>query len=342
MRHRLFAAVLLIAGLVAAPSVMAQAKLDVPADAGWKHEATGMIFRAKLGGYARVAIQDNSKSELDVSLQYQNDEDAQASLYIFRPAGGSPSIWFDRSETMILAREIFAGPTPQGDPLAFAPPKAQVASGLRRVYVPGKGEYKSTGLVVMPLGEWLVAIRLTAKHLDASALDAKLSEIIADLGWPDGVAEGVPAVPVSACGNALPFRTNAKLRKPEMMDALVGAAMVGADKKARENPGAGKPITWCREGVGTTEFGVYRNAESTDAYTMAFNDAGIVITVHSETGLDGKKPSYGVHLGLLDGTAIYPKFDGLPTPSAALESVNKGTPVSSISRDGKNVTINMH
>ena len=68
-------------------------------------------------------------------------------------------------------------------------------------------------------------------------------------------------------------------------------------------------------------------------------DAGRVINVSPGLALDSKDPGYSLSLGLLDRTLVYPSFDKLPLPDVAIDAVMKNRPISSATRDGKNITI---
>ena len=226
---RLFAvlAAVLLVALGAAPA-LAQRELAVPAAAGWKHAETGVIVRSRVGGMQRTKITDSGNAERDIMVElHDGDGGTWATIYIFRPALQSVPIWFDRSDTQVQINELFGKPRPVDAPRAFAPPRASIASGLRRAYVPGSPRFKSTALAVMPLGEWLVAVRITSESIDPATLDARLSGIIDGIEWPQGVADAPAAVPVAACAAPLAYAKRARMKKPDMSDALMGAAMAG-------------------------------------------------------------------------------------------------------------------
>ena len=66
----------------------------------------------------------------------------------------SVPVWFDRAQTAILQRDLYGGATPAA-PAADAVrarPGAAAASGLRQMYVPGHGKYRSTALAVIAGG----------------------------------------------------------------------------------------------------------------------------------------------------------------------------------------------
>lgn len=333
---------LVVAGLMAAAVVLpAQAQkrqIEAPADASWKHAQTGITLPSSVLGIARDSIGDNSSSEIDVFASYGERQATIVTLYVFRPALASVPMWFDRSETQILMRDVYGNATPATPTAAFAPPGSKATSALRRIYLPGKGEYKSTGLAIMPVGEWLVAVRISSQEFDATTLDAKLDELIRTLGWPSGVTDAGAAVPIAACATPLTYPKRAKLKPPSVMDALLGATLATI-KPTDEDKAKAVPVTWCREGAAKQEYGVYRAVGNDTGYTIAMGDGGRVINVFPGLALDSNNPGYQLSLGLLDQTLVYPSFDKLPTPDVAIDAVMKNHPVSSAARGGKNITI---
>lgn len=349
MRHKYLLALTLCAGTVAPATAQKATSIDVPANASWKHAATGVILRPKIAGFPRGTIADSSSSELDVMIQYAEGGPTAVTLYIFRPSLMSVPVWFDRSEAQILLRsEVYGSVTPAGPARAFAVPHAAATSALQRVYVPGLGDYKSTGLVMVPLGEWLVAVRASSKELDPAALEARLGEIVAGIVWPDKVAESLAAVPVAACADTLPYDRKAKAKKPDMTQALLGAVMFAAaedkskDKKDGEvEADPPKPSVWCREGESAREYGVYRTGDGYKGYVLAVGDAGITVSVGPAFPLEKEDPGFTLSVGMLDRNLVYPNFDRLPAPKVAFDAINRLSPVSSTTRGSKNITIGM-
>lgn len=339
MRLPLIAAATLLSLAASAPAA-AQSAIAVPANAGWQHAPTQLILRSKLAGLPRGEIKDAGAALLDVSVQYGSTATTAVTFYIFRPAMMSVPVWFDRSETQIFKRDTFAGAVPLAAALAFAPPHTTAASSLRRIYTPAQAPFKSTGLAVLPLGDWLVAIRISSVELDPAQLDTKLSEVIAGLGWPQGAAESPAAVAVANCAAPLAYAKRAKLKKPDMTDALMGATLMGMadDKKADDGP----PAIFCREGEPTVQYGTYRAVGHNDGYVMAIGDAGRTVSVGRGFALGGGDPGYMLSFSDLDQTLVYPSFDKLPEPAVALDAVMKNRPMSSSSRGGKKeITIGM-
>lgn len=348
MKHTVGSVAGLLLTLSAAiPAASAQTRtLDVPATAGWQHAKTKLILRSKIAALPRTALTDAGTAELDVQAQFQTPEgDTVLTVYLFRPALASVPVWFDRSETQIFNRDVYGTVQPNGAAIAFAPPRATTASGLRRVYSADKPPFKTTGLAMMPLGEWLVGIRLSAKQLDAAQLDAKMREVIAAIGWPEGVVESPAAETVAPCPTQLKYAKRARVMAPNMTDALLGSALLStAASKAEEakddKARAPAPSRYCRDLPPTPQYGVYREPDETDGYLLAVGDAGRVIRVSPAIPLLDSGKGYMVSLDDLDSTAIYPKFDRLAHPDQALQLVMRSAPLSSSSRDGKTITIN--
>ena len=214
--------VLMMVLALASAAPLAARELAVPARSGWQHRDTGLILMSRLAGLQRTGLSDTTQSEHDVAAQFTApDESVIASVFLFKPAIADVALWFDRGATTLQANEVFRGAAPvSAAPIGFAAGGAPVASSLRQVYTKATGPYRSTALAVMPLGEWIVAVRMSAKSLSADELDAGLMQLIGAIRWPAGTpaaaappAPALAAVPVMACAAPLSFR-KAKALKP--------------------------------------------------------------------------------------------------------------------------------
>ena len=170
---------MLVLALIVATPVAAR-DLGVPADKGWKHAETGLILMPQLAGLARTALTDATETEHDVAAQYDAaDKSVSATIYLFHPAIPDVGLWFDRSQTALETRDIFRHAAPaSADPIAFAAANSGTATSLRQVYAAPGGAYRSTALAVVPVGEWIVSLRMSAKTLTADQLDARLQQAI--------------------------------------------------------------------------------------------------------------------------------------------------------------------
>ena len=319
--------------------------LSVPADKGWKHAETGLILMPQLAGLARTALTDATETEHDVTAQYDAaDESVSATIYLFHPAISDVALWFDRSQTALETRDIFRHAAPaSADPIAFAAANSGTATSLRQVYATPGGAYRSTALAVVPVGEWIVSIRMSAKTLTADQLDARLQQVIKAVRWPPSTTIAtIAAAPVTTCATPLTF-TKAKQAKPNGADLLMSlmASTMAAKAKTEEKsapPAVPRP-SWCRDGSASTEYGVYRSSTSTGGYVMALYDAGRVVSVYpSLMGQVDKSGTYAVSLEDVEGTtSVFPSFTALPSPKQVWDLVGSGK--RSGTMKGKQMTI---
>lgn len=329
--------VLMMVLALASAMPLAARELAVPADKGWQHQETGLVLTSRLAGLQRTALSDTTQSEHDVAAQFTApDESVIASVFLFKPAIADVALWFDRGATTLQANEVFRGAAPvSAAPIGFAAGGAPVASSLRQVFTKATGPYRSTALAVMPLGEWIVAVRMSAKSLSADELDAGLMQLIGAIRWPAVApaaaaappAPALAAVPVMACAAPLSFR-KVKALKPGGSDMLM--QLIGSI--AMQNASASKPaapvlpVRWCREGEAKAEYGVYRSDRKGAAgYALALGDAGRIVWVQpSLMGQIEKNGRYSVSLDDVDGrTLAFPSFNGMPAPGQVWDLVGK-------------------
>lgn len=320
---------MMVVALASATPVAAR-DLAVPVDKGWQHQDTGLILTARLAGLPRTGLSDTTQSEHDVMARFEApDQSVVASVFLFKPAIADVALWFDRGATTLQANEIFRGAAPaSAAPIGFAAGGAPVPSSLRQVYAGATGPYRSTALAVMPLGEWIVAVRMSAKSLSADELDAGLMQLIGAIRWPAGApaaaaaappAPALAAVPVTACAAPLTFR-KVKLLKSNTTDVLmqlIGTRAVreaSASKERKPVP----PSRWCRAGEARAEYGVYRSdREGAQGYAMVLGDAGRIVWVQpSLMGQIEKTGHYSVSLADVDGrTLAFPRSTACRRPS---------------------------
>lgn len=320
---------LLVLALAGATPTAAR-DLGVPADKGWRHAETGLVLMPRLAGLPRTALTDATQTERDVTAQFEAaDKGVFATIYIFHPAIADVGLWFDRSRTVLEARDVFRHAAPAtADPVGFAAGGAPAASSLRQVYAVPGGPFRSTALAVVPVGDWIVGVRMSARTLTADQLDARLSQLIGDVRWPDPAATTAAAArPVAACATPLAF-AKARRAKPnggDMLMSLLGASI--AAKAEAEAPAAPAPRrTWCREGEARVEYGVYRPDGDAGGYVLALYDAGRVASVHpSLMGQIDKSGTYAVTLEDVDGAvSTFPSFTSLPAPKQVWDLIGSG------------------
>lgn len=335
---------LLVILALANAAPLAARDLGVPADKGWKHAETGLILMPQLAGLSRTALTDATQSEHDVTAQFDApDKGVFATIYLFHPAIADVGLWFDRSRTALESRDMFRHAAPAtADPIGFGAGSSSSASSLRQAYGALGGPYRSTALAVIPVGEWIISIRMSARELTADQLDARLQQVIGAVRWPSPA--GTPAVaaaPVKACATPLAF-TKAKQIKSKGADMLMSLLGSGiAARKTSDGTAAATPRPiWCREGQGRVEYGVYRSGGRTDGYVLALYDAGRVVSVYpSLMGQIDKSGTYAVSLEDIDGSvSTFPSFTALPTPQQVWNLIGSGKRTGTAK--GNQVTVN--
>ena len=316
--------------------------IEAPAAADWRHAASGITVPATLEGMPRQRLLDLTNTEHDIVGSYESvDRALLGTIYIFSSALFDIPVWFDRIDTMVRARDLYRRPQPVTPaPIAFALAAASPPAGLRQTYRTGGGDYRATSAAIMPIGDRLVAVRLSAKAMDPAALDAMTERVARTIAGSLALTAAAPAaLPVAACPSPLAFG-NAKPVKPDMADVLLGA-MSGMVAKDSEAGAAREP--WCRDGSSATNYGVYR--QSGPGYVIAFGDAGRRIDVMPSvtSQIDGKsRGQMLVSLTNVDGQqAMFGTFSALPRPQQVLGLIQASRPVSTRSTSGKQVTISL-
>ncbi|WP_258044268.1 hypothetical protein [Sphingomonas citricola] len=333
---RLAGAVLI--GTIAAASADAR-DLAVPANKGWQHAQTGIILMPTLAGSSRTALSDATDGEFDVTAQYEAaDKSVITTLFLFHPAAGDVALWFDRARAALEANKVIRDMAPtSATPVAFAAPGAGATSALKQVYASAGGQFRSTALAVVPVGDWLIALRMTAPALSAAQLDERMGQVIAGVRWPRaGTSAARTAVPVAACAAPLAY-AKAKMVKPDLGDVLIGLSLVSQAAAKTAKPST--PVTWCRDGGSEQGYSVYRADQGTDGYTMALGDAGRVVSVApSLMGQVNKTGTYSVTLRDVDGSAsTLPSFNKMPAPAQVWSAVSSGKVAGRV--QGKEVTL---
>jgi hypothetical protein len=335
VRARLAALALSIV-LMASRAAADPRMLAVPETAGWQHALTGVILMPNVAGFTRESIGDFGEDEYDIVAQYKGEGVSDGTVYLFHPGLDSVPVWFDRARRAIELRDIYAIPAGTEPRIAaFTPPGSNVASGLRATYaLGGKSKFASTAVAVMPVGDWLLVVRVSSAMLNADALDARVAALAGGIRLPAGLASGTAAAPVSNC-DPLKGSTKARQMAPDMTQALLASAGVAAGRKKHE-----ALPSYCRASESGSAWGQYRVVGGGDGYVLAIGDAGRAVGVYPALTLSGPQ-TYTVSFMGLARTDFLPSFDRLPTPELALAAAAQGKPYASVSTigDGSNITL---
>jgi len=310
--------------------------LDVLPSMVWHHARTGLTMPPALGSLPRNEVGDFGTEEADLFLQYRSTEGTEATIYVFHPGLDSVPVWFDRIRTAIAVREKF-GTADLVAPTSFPLRPGAPAAGLRATYALKGSSFRATAEAVVPVGDWLVVVRLSSPTMDAGALDSELTAILGNIGWPTDKMDAPAAEPVRPCATMPVFR-KAKLIKPNMMQALLGAAMPGAIEDQRTKDKAPMP-TYCRVQEGANgQWAVYKVEGEEKGYVLALGDAGRAIGVQpSMAALVNKtRPAFSLTYMDLTEWRIYPDVSEQLPPEQAIDIIDKTAPISAVSTlDGK-------
>ena len=350
-------AVLAAIGLFGAP---AAAREPLPLKPGeiWKHRHSGIAVPATLAGTPRDGGTAYAPDDLDVSLSFTADQIGESlTIYIFRNTNGGVPVWFAQAQWGIERRDIYGEPVVAIAPTAFAPPGQANASALRTVYETRDSRYRSTGLMLLPVGDWYVKIRASSQTRAPAELAAWMDAALADIQWPGGVPASDAARPVIACDTPLRFEGPSRDIGGEGLrtEAVALAAMTimngGDSAKAEDAPD--RPDQWCRESRLDANIATYRPDASPDRYLLAYGDNGSGLWVGpspmnalraERAAQDGTKAEsyYSLTLHTATRDVHFISQDRLPSPARALEILDAGRHAGIVPTWGKdrNIQIN--
>ncbi|HYG47187.1 MAG TPA: hypothetical protein VD846_04510 [Allosphingosinicella sp.] len=309
--------------------------IELSAKAAFNHRHSKVQLPPVLAGLPRTKAMELEPDQLDTISEYATSDLSESyTVYIYRNVAGGLPVWFDGARRMI-ERRAELGVATLHSAGEFVPPGRANASGLLATYGVAGTNYRSSGVALVPVGEWLIKLRASSRSLSPAQLDARMKAALAEIAWPDKMAPAPEAVAVAPCATSLALSGDAK---PVGKDDESGAAMLvgallgqgGADEKPSDQP---PPATrWCRDSIELPEAGVYRADERKDGYFLAIADAGRGISVgpsaaHLLIQADKEKPGrerYEVRLILLSQTMASTLLDRLPPPAQALAIAKEG------------------
>jgi hypothetical protein len=322
-------AAILMAAAMAAPAPAqtppAPRTLEVPADRRWGHAETGVVLPPNIAGLRRGPIVDATEAEFDISSEYADAEGSlAATFYVFRPGLRATALWFDRAAATMARNPRFGIPTEAALPVPtpFAPVEGGPATGLRMVVAADGKEFTSTGLAVARIGDFLVKVRISARHLPPEALDAKLTEILGGIGWPTMPNSVSTIRPVENCKAPLKLG-KARTVRDDLEQILINALV---PISATREPGV-EPV-YCREPGPRAEWQVYRLDGSTRSYVVGFGDSGMALSLAPALRLPGRGGSgaAAVSMTLLqhETASVMVSFNRLPPPEQAVSTAFGG------------------
>jgi hypothetical protein len=345
-------AALVLAAVVTAPAAAETTPIPISSAGTWKQDEAKLEMPPAITEFSREGIVDYGDQRLDVSGTYQDRASGTtATLYLFRPPIPDVAMWHDRALVSIHANDRLGAPdfaAAVTTSFALKGPGG-AASGLRTVMPVSSADFTSTGLAMFQLRDWLVAVRMTSRTLDAAQLTARLDAFVAALSYDSTGMAQAPVAAMADCADALRFKSAKRANPPDLGATLLLSALSGAADKEEAEAGQASPpqpsVTFCRDPASTPEAGVYRPNGSAESYVIAVGDNGTSIEVARQpvAALLGKgAKDYWIDLSTPYETATYRGFRDLPPPEKVLDVIRTEAPVTRVERDGSgNATINV-
>ncbi len=343
--------------LYAAPLAAQQAKpMQLDMANGWTHQKSGLRFPKEIKALPFSSATQFADGEWDVSLQYSPADQSDAvSIYVYQAAVQDVGLLFAESRNSLENRkQVYRSVSPLAPVAAFTPPGQNNASGLRVAYNT-EGAYKSTALAIAPLGrDWVVKFRVSSTTLSATELDARLTDAIGLLGWPEDKYKHVEGIEAQNCTSSLPPFKKAKRIKADGGNALLNAIFASAiSEKADEaemDAEAEEQSTsrYCRDQSTQFPFGIYRPDNAVDRYIISLGDSGRAVFVEPDMAsmlLDDSDTKKGTHYTIrmiVPGVVeTYATHDRMPSPDQVVSVIEKTAPESSVGRGDDDKTINL-
>lgn len=309
----------------------------------WVHEASGLALPAAIGSFVRNDISDLSGGkQIDVGSGYREPATGTlATVYVYRPAMPLAPLWLDIASWYIQRNQSFAPVTVHSGAVSFTVAGQVDTVNLRQVYSIG-AMGRSSGVAIVPLGPWMIKVRITSQYYEPRALDAALEAVVKGLGWPKRMPTVTPAAnPISSCKTKLPESRADEIKQTSPM-ILVGA-MLGSlsedDKKDKRE--VVDPPRLCRDDSRTDNiYPIYHLDEGSSGYVIPIGDNGTVLAVRNDplgaelamefakdTSKD-TKPFYRVTLMTPEQWEQFPAFAQLPPVEQAFDVVKNRSQLS--------------
>ena len=184
--------------------------LELGAGAAFKHRHSKVQLPPVLAGLPRTKAMEYEPDQLDTMSEYASSDVAEAyTVYIYRNVAGGLPVWFDRARQMVERRNALGSATlhSAGE---FVPPGRANASGLLATYALTGMKYRSTGVALVPVGEWMIKLRASSQSLSPAELEVRMKAVLAEIVWPKKMVPAPAAVPVARCATELALSGDAK------------------------------------------------------------------------------------------------------------------------------------
>jgi hypothetical protein len=353
---KILLAAVVATGTVAGPAA-AQQPLPLKDGKSWKHKHSGIVVPATLGGAARERGTAFVADDLDIGLSYVvGDAIESLSFYVFRKTNGAVPVWFAQAQWGIENRDTFGRPAIAIAAQAFTPPNQSTAAGLKAVYEPKGGAYRSTGVAMLQVGDWYVKLRASSQTRSPADLSQWMDAALAQIQWPRKIPVAPEAVPIGDCPTPLSFPVAAKdAPKNGGADLMSGflnmAATRSKTKRTPATAAALAAVRWCRDPDLGGNTRIYRQNADSENYLLAVGDNGNGIWVGPDPGATviamtekdkPAEPRFSITAVTAAQNIVFTAQDRLPSPQRVMEIVAANRHVTTVPTWGKNKTIHIN
>lgn len=313
----------------------------------YRHKPSRIEIPGTVLGARMQSALDLTQTQSDVSFKYESEDRSDLySIYVYRLAGASIPVWFDRARWSIEHRpEVYGKPVLTGDPLTFQGSGPGDKAGLVAAYRTEK-QYRATAVAMTGIEGWIIKVRYSSETATPEQARERAIQAIQSLRWPKpGKKDTPPAAltPVQDCPSAIATAASTRTVKDDGASAILGAflSVAAADIKGKAAKEPAQPVTWCRDPK-LGDDGVYRANAATDGYFLASSDSGRGFSVNPQMKLEDSAPDgWVVRFVDLETTYVLPTQDALPSPDRALAVVSEEKPISSVNTVGKHRNVNI-
>lgn len=349
----------LTAFTIACTTAAAQQPLPLKAGKAWKHRHSGIAVPATLAGTTRGSGMAYAPDDLDVGISYTTGDAVESmTIYVFRNTNGAVPVWFAQAQWGIENRDKFGRPAIAVAAQAFVPPGQSTASGLKAIYEPKGGAYRSTGVMMLPVGGWYVKLRASSQTRSPDELSQWMDAALAQIQWPRKIATAPGTAPVTDCPVPLAFPVAAKDAPKnggaDLMTGFLEMATAQSKAKAKPTPETGAALAtvlWCRDPAVGGNAAVYRQNADTENYLLATGDNGNGIWVGPDPGAKliamtekdkPVEPRYSITAVTAARNISFVAQDRLPSPQRVIEIVAANRRVTTVPTWGNNKSISVN
>lgn len=261
-------------------------------------------------------------------VSYESDGEI-ISLYLFRATHPNAALWFERAEAILMSLWKERGLGEGGETRRLSVVGSSVPNALARSFAVS-GDYKSTGLAVAQIGDWLIKVRSSSRTLDRDAQLARIEQVLATIAAPAGVKPANPLTLPEPCPPATADATFKMLLNSEAIanpnaETMLAAGAVlltGAQQMAGgEGSLAAAPDSYCRAelpGMGPAAALYHRKNDAGGEWTALLADSGTSVSGLKTLIFDKKKTKEGgmITANGLDKTRAVLFAQGIPAPEA--------------------------